>query len=70
MSTCPMNFLPTNICMVAALVALAVGLGSCREEEQGRPLHYTQGVYEGKKDTPLSAEQERALELRGRKQSF
>jgi len=34
-----------------ALIALA----SCRPEEQGRPLHYEQGVYPGKHEsTPLS----------------
>ncbi len=34
-----------------ALIALA----SCRPEEQGRPLHYEQGVFQGKQEsTPLS----------------
>ncbi|PTW60843.1 hypothetical protein C8N35_10322 [Breoghania corrubedonensis] len=60
----------SNMLKVLALVALVVGLGSCREHEQGRPLVYEQGQYGGKKDTPLTAEQDRALELRGRKQDF
>ncbi|WP_321341572.1 hypothetical protein [Breoghania sp.] len=57
-----------NILKVLALVLFAAGLASCREEEQGRPLHYVHGEYGGKKDTPLTAEQKRALELRGLKQ--
>lgn len=52
---------------VMALIALA----SCRPEEQGRPLHYEQGVYQGKPDTDtltedqLSHLRERALRQGG-----
>ena len=60
----------TNMFKGLALVALVAGLGACREHEQDRPLRYEQGVYGGKKDTPLTAKQQRELELRGRKQNF
>lgn len=59
-----------NMLKGLSLVVLVAGLGACREDEQDRPLHYEQGVYGGKKDTPLTAEQQRELELRGRKQNF
>ncbi|WP_321504880.1 hypothetical protein [Breoghania sp.] len=58
----------STVLKVLALVVFAAGLASCREEEQGRPLHYVHGEYGGKKDTPLTAQQERALQLRVLKQ--
>lgn len=36
------------------LVALAVGVSACRESEQGRPLTYEKGTYQGKQDHPLT----------------
>ncbi len=53
-----------------SVVALTLGLvvittlGGCREEEQGRVLQYTKGVYLGKVDKPTSAATQAAL--RGR----
>ena len=50
-------------CTIAVLVA-GLALAGCRAEEQGRPLQYHQGVYQGKQDTQLSEAQVHAL--RGR----
>ncbi|MDJ0931408.1 hypothetical protein [Breoghania sp.] len=60
----------TTVLKIAALAAMAAGLASCRDHEQGRPLHYEQGTYGGKADTPLTEEQQRALRLRGRMQGM
>ncbi len=48
----------------AALVVLA----GCKPEEQGRPLRYQKGVYGGKADEKLTAEEIRQLRLRGETQ--
>ena len=50
---------------LAALVVLA----GCREEEQGRIIGYEPGVYQGKADTPLSAETLDTLRSRASLQS-
>lgn len=47
--------------VLALLGAVAFGVSGCREAERGRILMYEQGVYLGKADTPLDAEQERLL---------
>jgi len=39
-------------------------LAACKSEEQGRITHYKPGVYLGKPDTKLSAEQVRRLSSR------
>jgi len=51
------------VAITLSLVAIAA-LGGCREEEQGRVLQYTKGVYLGKVDKPTSAATQAAL--RGR----
>lgn len=54
-----------------ALAALAAAaLSGCRAEEQGRPLSYTPGVYQGVVDETLSAEQQERLRARVDRQSF
>lgn len=50
--------------------AFAMGLASCRESEQDRPLIYHNGVYGGKPDTELTDQQRRELQLRGQNQKF
>lgn len=47
----------------------AVALAGCKKEEQGRITRYEPGVYKGKPDQSLSAEQQRALRLRATMQS-
>ncbi|MDP2621551.1 MAG: hypothetical protein Q8P46_15505, partial [Hyphomicrobiales bacterium] len=49
---------------------LALGLGACREGEQGRPLTYQKGVYQGPQDTPLSDAQLEELRHRGSAQKY
>jgi hypothetical protein len=56
--------------LVAVMAALAVTLGACRQEEQGRPLYYEKGVYQGQPDTKLTDEQLRELQYRGATQNF
>jgi len=58
-----------GLVFVAAAI-LALGLGACREQEQGRPLAYQKGVYQGQEDPALSDEQIRDLQRRGQQQKF
>lgn len=50
----------------SAVVALGavVLLAGCQEDGAPRPVHLDKGVYQGAADTPLSAEQVRALQQR------
>ena len=49
--------------------AVALTLGACREEEQGRRMMYEPGVYKGKADTPISAAAKRSLKTRIQRQN-
>ena len=46
------------------LLAAALFLGACREDEQDRVIGFEPGVYQGKADSQLNAEQEEQLRLR------
>lgn len=50
----------------AAVLAFGavVLLAGCQEDGAPRPVHLDKGVYQGAADTPLSAEQVRALQQR------
>ncbi len=50
--------------MMGLAAAVALTLGACREEEQGRQLMFEPGVYKGKADTPISAAAKRSLMTR------
>lgn len=52
------------ILAVTLLVLLAPSLAGCREAEQGRTLDFNKGVYQGRADEKLGAEQ--AKDLRDR----
>ena len=52
----------------AVLAVSVLVLAACRSEEQGRLTQYKPGVYLGKPDTMLSAEQVRQLGFRTSKQ--
>lgn len=58
-----------GVTIVGAAV-LVLGLGACRESEQGRPLSLQKGVYQGQKDTPLNEAQLRELQHRGNQQKY
>ena len=47
------------ILAVTLLVLLAPSLAGCREAEQGRTLDFNKGVYQGRADEKLGAEQTR-----------
>jgi hypothetical protein len=49
---------------VALLVLLASSLAGCREAEQGRTLDFNKGVYQGRADEKLGAEQTKDLRER------
>jgi len=53
---------------VGVVLVLAVALGACRAEEQGRILRYEKGQYLGKPDTNLTGDQVRTLSARTAKQ--
>ncbi len=50
--------------VMGLVAAVALTLGACREEEQGRQVMFEPGVYKGKPDTPISAEAKRLLRTR------
>jgi len=50
----------------ALVLGAVLALAGCREEEQGRPLSFDPGVYRGEKIQPLTNDQIRALQDRGR----
>lgn len=56
-----------RMAIAVALIGLGLTLQGCREEEQGRPLSFEPGKYQGKPDTKLTDEQRN--DLRGRAKS-
>jgi len=52
-----------------ACFATAILLTGCFDENENRVMKYEPGVYKGKKDTALSADQMRALRTRAHLQS-
>ncbi len=56
--------------LVGVAVALLALLPACRDEEQGRVLHYKPGVYQGKPVAPLSADQVAALQKRAQTEAY
>lgn len=52
------------------VVALAIGLGACREEEQDRPLTFEPGVYGGAPDEVLTDDARQTLDRRHDIQRF
>jgi hypothetical protein len=55
---------PRRVLLLAAL-AIAAGVGACRETEQNRPLEFEPHVYRGEKLPSLSEQQTRNLQERG-----
>lgn len=58
-----------RLAVVVGLVALAA-LAGCREQEQGRPLTYSKGTYQGQPDDGLRDDTLEALRQRAQRQSF
>jgi len=52
------------------MIMLAMGISACRKEEQGRPLSYDKGNYQGKTDQTLSDIVVNNLIQRSRYQSY
>lgn len=52
---------PRSMLLAFGAVVLLAG---CQEDGAPRPVHLDKGVYQGAADTPLSAEQVRALQQR------
>ena len=61
--------LPRTATMMGLAAAVALTLGACREEEQGRQLMFEPGVYKGKPDAPISAAAMRSLMTRIQRQN-
>jgi hypothetical protein len=55
----------TRVVAGLAIIALAASLAACRESEQGRPLHFEPGVFQGEKPPSLTEEQREKLHERG-----
>lgn len=49
---------------IGCVVALALTLAACRDDEDGRPLAYDKGNYAGKPDTALTDAARRAVQDR------
>ena len=47
-----------------ATCALLAGVAGCRQDEQGRPLQFEPGKYQGQTDQKLDAKMERELQQR------
>lgn len=54
---------------VLGLVAAAVLVSACDENEQDRVLYHEKGVYQGRADTPISPETADELRARARRQA-
>ncbi len=59
-----------SVWLIGGAVALLTLLPACRDEEQGRVLHYKPGVYQGKPIAPLSADQVAALQKRAQTEAY
>ncbi|GHD45782.1 hypothetical protein GCM10017083_14240 [Thalassobaculum fulvum] len=55
--------------VVVGLLAVAA-LAGCREQEQGRPLTYEKGVYQGQPDDALADDTLETLRQRAQRQSY
>lgn len=53
-----------------ALALAATALIACREEEQGRPLSFDKGVYQGQKGQQVSAATVQQMQNRAKMQQF
>ena len=53
-----------------ALALAATALIACREEEQGRPLSFEKGVYQGPKGQQVSNATVQEMQGRAKKQQF
>ncbi len=51
-------------------LAVLVALAGCREDEQGRPLHYDKGVYQGQPDQDLREDTLEMLRQRAQHQNY
>lgn len=56
--------------LVTAAFGLALGMTSCRDDEQGRPMVKQKGVYEGQTDEQLGEQQLLDLKTRAAGQKF
>ncbi|NQW08261.1 MAG: hypothetical protein HQ481_00060 [Alphaproteobacteria bacterium] len=54
----------------AVVLIAAIALVGCRTEEQGRPVAYDKGVYQGQPDTALPEARLNDLRDRARRQHF
>ncbi len=62
--------LSRTLLTVALVVPVALLLTGCRESEQGRPLSFEPGVYQGDKGEKLGAERREELRARANKMRF
>ena len=59
-----------SVWLIGGAAALLALLPACRDEEQGRVLHYKPGIYQGKPVLPLSADQVAALQKRAQTEAY
>lgn len=58
------------LCIGFAVALAAASLAACRDEEQGRPLSFEKGVYQGAKGETVTADAVKATGDRVKKQQF
>ena len=56
--------------LVLLILFLSLSLQACKKEEQGRPLSYNKGVYQGNADNSLSGSEVYQLKKRVSGQSW
>ena len=56
--------------IVLLILFLSLSLQACKKEEQGRPLSYNKGVYQGNADNALSSSEVYQLKKRVSGQSW
>lgn len=65
-----MSGMRRSLAAAAAVALLATALAACREEEQGRPLSFQKGTYQGPQGQTLTAEAVKATGDRVKRQQF
>ena len=63
-----MSLMLRPVVLAVAVALVSVVTAGCRKEDANRPSSFTPGVYKGETSRALTAQELRALELRGQLQ--
>ncbi|MGI9509910.1 MAG: hypothetical protein ACR2QJ_11265 [Geminicoccaceae bacterium] len=65
-----MNSSARRALLASLIVGVSLGIGGCRDDEQGRPMAKQKGVYEGPADDGLAEDKLQELRSRAAGQKF